>query len=317
MDGIVCGPFALKLTVFGTVDVTLNVPEVSVNVPETPSNDPEPSCSDVPFSVTSARFAVPESVDVPVNVTVPVDAMSEPVTETFELTEKLRAVEIEPVMFSAEKESVPAPEIVFVEPLKVIVPELAVNVPAAERSPVISKEDVVETEPELTEKLLRMIPLPLSVFPVPFIVNVPLPAVCVNVPDPLVEKSPPTVRFVAAEAFNPDPVIVKLLKLYVPEPESDALFPESVIVLVPPVSVPAFVTVDENVWEKVPALNVAPAPMESMPVTDTFPPGTNVAVPEVERYPETVIAAVVVFDPLPLRTRFPYVFVRTFCAPAA
>ena len=64
-------------------------------------------------------------------------------------------------------------------------------------------------------------------------------------------------------------------------------------------------------------MKAVPAPIESIPVTETAPPGVNVAVPDVERYPDTLIAALVVFIPLPLTIKLPYVFVLTDCAPEA
>ena len=199
----------MKSTVFGTVEVTFNVPAVTVNVPATPRYEPEPSCSVVPFTVTSKRLTVPESVEVPLNVMVPAEALSEPVTEIFEPIEKVLDVESEPVIFNAENDSVPAPEIVFAVPLNFNVPEPAVKFPATGKFPVISNVDEVETEPELMVKLLRMIPLPLSVVPLPLMVNVPLPAVWVNVPDPLVEKFPLNEIFVDEAALTPEPVTVR------------------------------------------------------------------------------------------------------------
>ena len=100
-EGIDCAPLALKSTVLGVVDVTLNVPAVMVNTPAIPRYEPEPSCSDVPFNVTLNRFAVPANVEVPVNVVVPEVDVSEPEIEIFDAIEKSRATEIVPEIDNA------------------------------------------------------------------------------------------------------------------------------------------------------------------------------------------------------------------------
>jgi hypothetical protein len=71
------------------------------------------------------KLGAPETVDVPENVTVPADALNVPARERSDFIEKLRAVETDPVTFSELKVNVPAPPIVLVEPLIVIVPPVA------------------------------------------------------------------------------------------------------------------------------------------------------------------------------------------------
>lgn len=195
----------------GVVEVTLNVPEVSVSEPAMPRTEPVPSCREVPFNVALNRFAVPSSVDVPVNVTVPAEAVSEPVTVTFDAMEKLRAVVIVPVTFSAEKVREPAPEIDLDVPESVIVPLEAVREPEAFRSPAMSNVEVLDiAPPEPMARLLKLLPVPLMLPVAELIVTVPLPPdVWVNVPEPLVEKFPPTAMLEDASAVIPAPVITR------------------------------------------------------------------------------------------------------------
>ena len=73
------------------------------------------------------------------------------------------------------------------------------------------KELEVDTVPEIVRLLNDMLELaPVIVLPVPLIVTVPLPPeVCVNVPEPEVEKFPATVKLVALEDRLLAPVTVK------------------------------------------------------------------------------------------------------------
>ncbi len=107
--GTVCTALALKLTVLGLVVITSNVPTVCVNVPATPSIALAPSCSRVPLSVTLKRLAVPDSVELALNVAVPAVAAKLPDTARSEAREKLFVVVMLPGMLKALKAIVPAP----------------------------------------------------------------------------------------------------------------------------------------------------------------------------------------------------------------
>ena len=240
----------MKFTVFGVVVVTSKVPAVSASVPAIPKTELEPSCRLVPFSVTLNRFAVPERVEVPVKVTVPAVAESEPPTERFEAREKPVDAVTLPLTLSALNVIAPEPLllIVFEVPLSVIVPALAENVPVplAETLPVTVSDVIVLVDPE-NARLSNEIPVPEIVFATPLIVKIP-PEECVNVPDPLVAKFPAMVRFEVAAAVMPEPVSVRLLRLYVPAPLMLAFVPLIVTVLVPPVNVPVFVNEEEMLY---------------------------------------------------------------------
>ena len=250
---------------------------------------------------------MPPSVDVPENVTVPAVAVSEPVTETFDETEKFRVVVMEPLTFNDEKVRLPLPPIVFEDPDRVTVPDAAVNEPVTVISLVTAKEaEVLIALPDAMVNLLKMMPLPLIDPVAELMVNVPVPPdVWVNVPEPAVEKLPAADIFVDAPAVIPEPEIVSVLKLYVPFPVREELFPLNVIVLVFPVNVPLLTRLLLNVCENVEALNVVPEPIESTPVTVIAAPACSVTVPEVLRFPITEIAPVVDFVPLPLNDKLP------------
>jgi hypothetical protein len=221
----------------------------------------------VPFNVTLKRFGDPESVDVPVNVAVPADALSVPPTDRSDFIEKLFVVETDPETFKALNVIVPAPPMVFEAPLIVRVPPFPVKVPPTEILPATVKEVVVLTDPE-TVKLSNEMPEPVIVLPPPLIVTVPAPPVrCVNVPAPLDNRFPKTVRFVAAAAVIPAPVIVRLLKLLAPPPLRLLPEPPNVTVLVLPVKVPSLVQFPNTVCAKDPPLKVVDVPMDTFPFT--------------------------------------------------
>ena len=129
--------------------VVSNVPFVTVNTPPMPSTASAPSCSFVPVRVTLNRLAVPERVDEPANVAVPLVAVKLPATERLELIEKLLPVEMLPGTFSALKTIVPAPLMVFAVPLRVIVPAVADHPPVTFRLPATVSELAVAIEPEM------------------------------------------------------------------------------------------------------------------------------------------------------------------------
>lgn len=165
------------------------------------------------------RLAVPDKLELPMNETVPALAVSEPSTDISEVMEKLTDVETLPVIFNPLNVIEPVPLIVFELPLIVIVPaEAEKDVPLTAKFPVIDRELPVLMDPEAV-RLLNDIPVPVMLFDVPLIVTVPEPPeVCVNVPAPLVEKSPAIVRFVDDAVVTPWPVITRSPKLFVPEP---------------------------------------------------------------------------------------------------
>src|ERR1041385_2314853 len=59
----------------GLADWASEHPPVRVKLPDTPSVQPVPSCSFVQFNTTLKRAGVPETVDVPENVSVPAEAL--------------------------------------------------------------------------------------------------------------------------------------------------------------------------------------------------------------------------------------------------
>ena len=185
------------------------MPALRVSAPPIPKTELEPSWRLVPLSVTLNRFAVPERLDVPLNVAVPAVAVSDPPTETFDEREKLLVVEIVPGTLSELKVIVPAPLIVLDAPVSEIVLFFEMNIPLTVRLPATVNE-VFPVSVPVTVRLLNEIPLPLMVLDTPLMDTVPvLPVMCVNVPLPLVEKFSATTRFVAAAAVIPDPVTVK------------------------------------------------------------------------------------------------------------
>jgi hypothetical protein len=128
----------------------------------------------------------------------------------------------------------------------------------------------------------------------------------VNVPAPLIDKFPATVRFVLALAVIPLPVIVKLLKLFVLLPEIIAFVPLKVTVLVLPVNVPSFVQLPATEWENELPLNAVPLPMDTLPFMVIAFAALAEAVPDIVKFPAIVIAVPgIVFVPLLLKVRLP------------
>ena len=166
----------MKLTVFGVVVVTSNVPAVSVIVPPTPNPALVPNCNFVPFNVTLNKFARPDNVDVPLNETVPAVAVKEPPTERSEVRVKLVELVTLPVTLRLLIVIVPEPELLIVleAPLMVIVPAVAESepVPDALRLPDTVTDVVVLVDP-VRLRLLNEIPLPMMLFDTPLIVVVP------------------------------------------------------------------------------------------------------------------------------------------------
>lgn len=306
----------MKFTPFGVDVVTSRVEEPRASVPATPSAEFDPNRRDIPVKATLKRFAVPESAEPPVNDTVPAVAVSEPLTSRFVATEKLAAVVMLPGTLSALKASVPVPLLLIVleEPFKVTVPPDAENVPAplADKLPFTVNDVPVLTEPVIF-MLSNVIPVPPMVFDMPLIVTTP-PEACVNVPDPVVRRFPPMAIDVVPAAFTPEPVIVRLLRLFDPVPLMIALVPLMVTVPVPPFTVPLFVQLPPTPCENDPPLNVVELPMETFPFTvipfkavketDVPPPS------ELVRFPAIVIAlAGILFVAAPvllLNVRLPY-----------
>lgn len=177
----------------GTLDVALKVP-VEVTVPAIPSMADVPMVSVFPPpKPTLNRLAVPEKVEVPLNDTCPADAVNDPEapTEKLEEIDMFLEVDIVPVTLSVLNCSAPAPEMVFPDPDIEIDPPVAVRVPVATRFPAITKELVVDTDPEAIVRSSSTMPEPEMVFEVPVIVNTPVPPVVwVKDPEPVVEKLP-------------------------------------------------------------------------------------------------------------------------------
>lgn len=204
-----CAPLPLKLTVFGSDEVTFNIPAVIVNTPATPRVALEDNCKEVPLIVLLKRLAVPLKLEVPVKVTVPADAVKLPLTERLEAIVKLAVVVMMPETEREAKFIVPAPDMVFDVPIITIGPALAMKLPLTVKLPVSTIDDVVVTVP-LIVKLFGTIETPLIVVPVPDIVKVP-PDACVNDPEPVVAKFPVKLS-PSAEKLTIDAATVTLLK---------------------------------------------------------------------------------------------------------
>ena len=134
------------------------------------------------------RFAVPLKVELPVNVAVPALALNVPLTTNEDAMAKLTELTIAPLMDKPAKLKDPAPLIVLEAPLIVTEPAVPVKVPATERLPVSTKDEVELTVP-FTVRLSIDIPDPLMVEPVPVMVKVP-PLACEKEPVLLVSKLP-------------------------------------------------------------------------------------------------------------------------------
>ena len=110
-----------------------------------------PNVKLVPLNVTLNKLGLPVKIELAVNVIVPAEAVSDPVTERFALIEKLDAVLMdapEKISTLLKLNNVPELEIVLDVPLKVIIPAEALNEFVAEKFPNIMKSEVVDIEPE-------------------------------------------------------------------------------------------------------------------------------------------------------------------------
>lgn len=158
--------------------------------------------------VVLKRFAVPLSKELPVNVIVPALAVKLPVVLREEEIVKLLLVLMLPLATSALKVSVPELLTVLPVPFMVIVPELAINDPLTVIFPVIIAVQVVVITP-VTDRLSRLILIPVRVLVVPLMVSKP-GAGCVNLPEPEVTKLPVILMEVIAGALILAPVTVRL-----------------------------------------------------------------------------------------------------------
>ena len=234
---IFCAIVPLKFTVLGPDVAASSIPAVNDNVLAIPSIELADNCNEVPLMVTLNRFAVPLNDEVPVNVAVPEVAEKVPLTTTLVETEKSASVVIDPVTDNWAKLLVPAPEIVFVVPLMLIIPALADRLPLTNKLPEITKEADVVTEP-LTLKLSIEMPVPLIVLPVPVINNVP-PEACTKEPDDMVARLPDRVTLLFEKVIN-DAAMVRLLKFCTPVPLIFLPGPLKVMVPVLPLKIPLF-----------------------------------------------------------------------------
>ena len=125
--------------------------------------------------VTLYRLAVPVNTDEPVNVVIPAEAVSVPLTTSAEEMVRLVAVVTLPVMVRLYKLIAPVAVIVFKVPLMVTLPAEEVKLPAkdAVRFPVKVNVAVVDIVPE-SVRSFNVNPFPERVLPVPSIVNVPV-----------------------------------------------------------------------------------------------------------------------------------------------
>ena len=199
----------MKLTVFGVEEVTFKIPAVINKVFATPKTEAADNWRDVPFTVALNKFAVPLKMELPVKVAVPAVALNVPLTINEEAMAKLTEPVIAPLMAKPAKFKDPAPLIVLVAPLIVTEPAVPVKVPATERLPVSTKDEVVLTVP-FTLRLSIDIPDPLMVEPVPVMVKVP-PLACEKEPVLLVSKLPDKV-IDAFENVTEGAETVRLLK---------------------------------------------------------------------------------------------------------
>ncbi len=152
----------MKFTVLGAEAVTSNIPELIDNTLAIPSVELADNCRDVPLTVALKRLAVPLKTEVPVKVAVPAEADRLPLTVRFVEMEKSAVEVILPVIKSETKLLVPAPEIVFPEPLIVRTPVVEVKLPLTDKFPVRTREIAVLTVPDMV-RLSSEIPVPLIV----------------------------------------------------------------------------------------------------------------------------------------------------------
>src|SRR5687767_10704255 len=98
--------------VFGILDPVLS-PAVRVSVLATPNTEFEPGANEVALTVTSNRFTVPLSEEVPLKVTVPAEAVRLPVTVRLPPMVLLTAVLYVPVTVRCVNDLVPEPLILL------------------------------------------------------------------------------------------------------------------------------------------------------------------------------------------------------------
>lgn len=167
----------------------------------------------------------------------------------------------------------PPPLMVLDVPLRVILPLLAKKDPATFVLPLIVNVLVVVIVPE-TVRSSRMMPVPVMVLvAVPLMVSVP--PVCVNVPDPVVERLPDRVR-AADDELILEAFTTRLLKVCVADPEMVVPGPFILTVLVPAVNVPLLTQLPETAWVKLPPLNIVAKPMVSLPLIVILAPALKV-----------------------------------------
>jgi hypothetical protein len=219
------------------------------------------------------RLGEPETTVTDVHVSVPAEALNEPVTVRFPDKEMFDDVVTDPEIVRAVNEIDPDPEIVAPLPDKVTIPVVAAKDPETDRFPAIVIVRTVVTEP-VTVRLLSVTEAatPPMVCEVPPIVKIPAPpAVWVSFPDPEVTMLPVTVRFIALLMVTPAPVITRLSNVVDPLPEITAFVPV-MYWAAEEVNVPLFVQVLAHESSNVEALSVAPALIVTGPVTRSVPP---------------------------------------------
>lgn len=119
------------------------------------------------------KLAVPFKAEVPLNVAVPAEAVSDPLTVSAELIVKLLAVVMVPLTNTLLNEIVPLPLSVFDAPVNEIVPPDAVNEPVTVKFPSILMLLEVVLVPVETVRLAKLKPEPVMVLLVPLKVVVP------------------------------------------------------------------------------------------------------------------------------------------------
>ena len=102
----------------------------------------------------------------------------------------------------------PAPEIVFDDPLMITLPALVVMLPLTDKFPVMVMLLLVVIVPE-TVRLSKLNPVPVIVLVVPDKVKAP-PDEWVKAPLPVLDRFPETVILVVDAAVTAEPVMIKL-----------------------------------------------------------------------------------------------------------
>ena len=238
-------PVPLKLTVFGTKELTSRMPAVMVKRLAMPRVVPAVSCNDVPLMVALYRLAMPLREELPVKVAVPAVAVKLPLTFSAEVMVKLLAVVIPPLACKILRLMVPAPVMAPVALLIVSGPPDVVKEPLTDRLPVRVSEAAVDTEP-LTLRLFRDMPVPLIVVPVPVIVRV-FPELWLKEPEPVVARLPDMV-IAALVKRTEAAATVRLLKFCEPGPPTVDPAPAKTMVPVLPLKTPLSVQLPSMEW---------------------------------------------------------------------